>query len=125
MHADAGDQGAEKHVARRGHTWHIVAKRASVKAMPEGESKDAVKHIEHMKAAVCAKVEHPFRVVKRQFGYRKLRFKGPFKNTAQVLTPFASANSVDGATNFARIGGRGAPVRREMGSIRGESTARL
>jgi len=27
-----------------------------------------------MKAAVRSKVEHPFRVVKRQFGYQKVRF---------------------------------------------------
>lgn len=28
--------------------------------------------------------EHPFRVVKRQFGYQKVRFKGLLKNTAQI-----------------------------------------
>lgn len=50
--------------------------------MPEGELKDAVKHTEHMKSAVRSKVEHPFRVVKRQFGYQKVRFKGLAKNTA-------------------------------------------
>jgi IS5 family transposase len=37
-------------------------------------------------------VEHPFRVVKRQFGYQKVRFKGLFKNIAQVLTLFALSN---------------------------------
>jgi IS5 family transposase len=45
-----------------------------------------------MKAAVRAKVEHPFRGVKRQFGYQKVRFKGRFKNTSQVLTLFALSN---------------------------------
>lgn len=92
VYADAGYQGAEKRAAKRGRTWHIAAKRGSVKAMPEGELKDAVKHTEHMKAAVRSKVEHPFRVVKRQFGYQKARFKGLFKNTAQVLTLFALSN---------------------------------
>ena len=29
---------------------------------------------EHFKASVRAKVEHPFRVVKRQFGYTKVRY---------------------------------------------------
>ena len=38
-----------------------------------------------MKAAVRSKVEHPFRVIKRQFGYQKVRFKGLAKNTAQIL----------------------------------------
>ena len=89
VYADAGYQGGEKRAPKRGRTWHIVAKCGSVKAMPEGELKDAVKHTEHMKATVRSKVEHPFRVVKRQFGYQKVRFKGLIKNTAQILTPFA------------------------------------
>jgi IS5 family transposase len=92
VYADAGYQGAEKRVPKRGRTWYIAAKRGSVKAMPEGELKDAVKHTEHMKAAVRSKVEHPFRVVKRQFGYQKVRFKGLVKNTAQILTLFALSN---------------------------------
>jgi IS5 family transposase len=82
----------QKRAPKRGRTWFIAAKRGSVKAMPDGELKDAVKHTEYMKAAVRAKVEHPFRVMKRQFGYQKVRFKGLLKNTAQVLTLFALAN---------------------------------
>ena len=39
-----------------------------------------------------AKVEHPFRVIKRQFGYVKVRFKGLAKNTGQVLMLFALSN---------------------------------
>jgi IS5 family transposase len=38
---------------------------------------------------VRAKVEHPFRVIKRQFGYVKTRFRGLAKNTAQLTTLFA------------------------------------
>ena len=44
---------------------------------------------EHFKASVRAKVEHPFRVVKRQFGYVKVRYRGLAKNAAQVPTLFA------------------------------------
>jgi hypothetical protein len=47
---------------------------------------------EKRKAQVRAFVEHPFRIVKCVFGYRKVRFKGLLKNTAQVLTLFALAN---------------------------------
>ena len=83
VYADAGYQGAEKRAPKRGRTWYIASKRGGMKAIPEGELKDAVKHTEHMKAAVRSKVEHPFRVVKRQFGYQKVRFKGLLKNTAQ------------------------------------------
>ncbi|MFC3360338.1 transposase, partial [Azotobacter chroococcum] len=38
------------------------------------------------------KVEHPFRVIKRQFGYVKVRFRGLTKNTAQLVTLFALSN---------------------------------
>ncbi|SBV49546.1 IS1479 transposase [Xanthomonas bromi] len=38
---------------------------------------------------IRAKVEHRFRVIKRQFGYTKVRYRGLAKNTAQVLTLFA------------------------------------
>ena len=92
VYADAGYTGAEKRAPRRGRKWYIAAKRGAIKAMPEGELKEAVKHTEHMKAAVRSKVEHPFRVVKRQFGFQKVRFKGLVKNTAQILTLFALSN---------------------------------
>ncbi len=42
------------------------------------------------KAQTRAKVEHPFRVIKRQFGYTKVRFRG--LNTAQLVTLFALSN---------------------------------
>lgn len=39
-----------------------------------------------------AKVEHAFRVVKRQFGHTKVRYRGLAKNTAQLHTLFALTN---------------------------------
>ena len=47
---------------------------------------------ERGKASVRAKVEHPFRVIKRQFGLLKVRFRGLAKNTAHVVTLFALSN---------------------------------
>jgi transposase, IS5 family len=41
---------------------------------------------------VRAKVEHVFRVIKCQFGYRKVRYCGLFKNTAQMFSLMALAN---------------------------------
>jgi anti-sigma factor RsiW len=41
---------------------------------------------------VRAKVEHPFRVIKRQFGLAKVRFRGLAKNTAHVVTLFGLSN---------------------------------
>ncbi|WP_248916991.1 transposase, partial [Pseudomonas moorei] len=49
----------------------------------------AKRKIEYCKAQTRAKVERPFRVIKRQFGYVKVRFRGLMKNTAQLTTLFA------------------------------------
>jgi IS5 family transposase len=48
--------------------------------------------IERLKAGVRARVEHPFRVIKRQFGYTKTRYRGLMKNTAQITILFALSN---------------------------------
>ena len=48
--------------------------------------------VEKMKASIRAKVEHPFRVLKRQFGFTKVRYRGLAKNTAQIITLFALSN---------------------------------
>jgi IS5 family transposase len=47
---------------------------------------------EQMKASVRAKVEHPFRVIKCQFGFTKVRYRGLAKNTAHLTTLFALSN---------------------------------
>ena len=41
---------------------------------------------------VRAKVEHVFQVLKCQFGYRKVRYRGIAKNGAQVFVLLALAN---------------------------------
>jgi IS5 family transposase len=47
---------------------------------------------EQLKASVRAKVEHPFRVVKQQFGHAKVRYRGLAKNTARLTMLFALSN---------------------------------
>ena len=90
---DAGYIGAEKHApAKRGRKWHIAAKRSKVKAIEDEVLRDLTEQIEHLKASIRAAVEHPFRVVKRQFGHVKARYRGLAKNGAQVLTLFALSN---------------------------------
>ena len=39
-----------------------------------------------------ARVEHVFRVIKRQFGYTKVRYKGIAKNAAQVFSLIGLTN---------------------------------
>lgn len=73
--------------------WQIAARRSTYKKLSKRSALyKAKRKIEKAKAQVRAKVEHPFRVIKRQFGYVKTRFRGLAKNTAQLVTLFALSN---------------------------------
>lgn len=48
--------------------------------------------IEHAKSSVRCKVEHPFRIIKCLFGYRKVAYKGLAKNESRLYMLFTSAN---------------------------------
>ena len=90
--ADSGYRGAPARVDRDGLQWHIAARPSDIAKLPEGRKKTSVTKRERRKASVRAKVEHPFRVIKRQFGLTKVRFRGLIKNTAHVVTLFALSN---------------------------------
>ena len=90
--ADSGYRGANKRVRREYLQWHIAGRPSDIARMPEGRAKRRVQKQEHDKASVRAKVEHPYRVIKRQFGLAKVRFKGLAKNTAHVITLFTLSN---------------------------------
>ena len=70
----------------------IAKKPSTVRAKKNKRERRQDKRWERHKASVRAKVEHPFRVVKRQFGYIKVRYRGLAKNAAQVLMLFALSN---------------------------------
>ena len=59
---------------------------------PEYTGENWDKIIEHQKSSVRCKVEHPFLIVKRQFGYCKAAYKGLKKNLTRFFMLFASAN---------------------------------
>jgi IS5 family transposase len=90
--ADSGYRGAPSRVGREDLQWHIAARPSDIAKLPEGRAKTKVRKAEHRKASVRAKVEHPFRVIKRHFGLVKVRFRGLAKNTAHVVTLFALSN---------------------------------
>ena len=90
--ADSGYRGAQTRVDRDDLQWHIAARPSDIAKLPEGRVKARVQKEEYRKASVRAKVEHPFRVIKRQFGLVKVRFRGLAKNTAHVVTLFALSN---------------------------------
>jgi len=90
---DAGYQGAHKRAESTLKNWHIAMRPGKRKALDLNDPRDAIcNEIERLKASVRAKAEHPFRVIKRQFGFTKVRYRGLAKNTAQLTTLFALSN---------------------------------
>lgn len=55
-------------------------------------ARSALERIEKRKASIRAKVEHQFRVLKRQFAMTKVRVRGLAKNTAHLITLFTLSN---------------------------------
>jgi IS5 family transposase len=90
---DAGYQGVHKRPEAQGPTWHVAMRPGKRRKLnPLIEPDFVAERVEKMKASIRAKVEHPFRVIKRQFGFTKVRYRGLAKNTAQVVTLFALSN---------------------------------
>ena len=94
VHGDAGYVGAEKRDENQNTavTWHIAMRPGTRRALPNTPLGQILEKLEYAKARIRAKVEHPFRIVKRQFGYLKTRYSGMAKNSAQIVTLFALAN---------------------------------
>ena len=93
--ADSGYQG----VGKRAETqdikthWHVAIRPGKRKLLDKSTPMGAIQdQLERAKARIRAKVEHPFRVIKRQFGHVKVRYRGLAKNTAQLHTLFALSN---------------------------------
>lgn len=91
---DAGYQGVEKREENLelSVTWHVAMRPGKRKALPKTTEGELLEKIEHTKASIRAKVEHPFHVVKNLFRHRKTRYKGLAKNTAQLFSLFGFAN---------------------------------
>jgi transposase, IS5 family len=92
---DAGYTGAEKRDELKDLdvNWGIAMKRGKLKAVPEDSLVgQLLRKLESVKASIRSKVEHPFHIVKNLFHYKKVRYKGLAKNTAQLHTLFALAN---------------------------------
>ncbi|HHZ46132.1 transposase, partial [Xanthomonas vasicola] len=72
--------------------FFIAARPSTIQGIGSKRERAREQRWEHFKASVRAKVEHPFRVIKRQFGYTKVRYRGLAKNTTHVLTLLALSN---------------------------------
>ena len=93
--ADAGYQGADKRPdANSSVRWQVAMRPGKRRKLNKVNTPiDAlVDKIEKLKAGIRAKVEHPFRMLKRQVGYVKVRYRGLKKNTLQLKTLLALSN---------------------------------
>ena len=94
---DAGYTGVEKREELKDLDidWQVAMKRGKLKALPEDSQLGQLwRKLETVKARIRSKVEHPFHIVKNLFHFRKVRYKGLAKNTAQLYTLFGLANLV-------------------------------
>jgi IS5 family transposase len=93
-YGDAGYQGIHKRPdVKSGVRWHVAMSPGKRRALDKSDPLDQLTdQVEKAKAGIKAKVEHPFRVIKRQFGYVKTRYRGLKKNTGQLITLFAPSN---------------------------------
>lgn len=93
--ADAGYQGVGKREEAQGLTvdWHIAMRPGQRAALDLSSALAAkIEQVEQIKASIRAKVEHPFRLIKQQFGHAKVRYRGLAKNTARLQVMFALGN---------------------------------
>jgi transposase, IS5 family len=86
VYGDAGYQGIAKRPEMAGTAAEFrvamrPGKRRALPDTPDGRLQDL---IEAAKAHVRAKVEHPFRVIKQQFGFQKTGLRGLAKNSCKI-----------------------------------------
>lgn len=104
-YADSGYQGVPKRPEITGDpdlsriAWRVAARKSKLKSMPVHD-----RQVESRKASVRAKVEHPFLVIKRDFGFTKTRYRGIAKNQNHLNVLFASANWLMRARAVALMG---------------------
>ncbi len=95
--ADSGYRGADNREKLKEveADWHIAEIPSKVKELKKHPRINKVQlKTEYLKASIRAKVEHPFRIIKCQFGFTKARYRGLMKNDSKLAMLFALANVV-------------------------------
>ena len=73
--------------------WHVAMRPGKRAALDNKQPLGAmIDEVERIKASIHAKVEHAFRVIKRQLGCERVRYRELRKNTAQLTALFALCN---------------------------------
>jgi IS5 family transposase len=70
----------------------------------------SIRTLEHQSHIIRAKVEHQFRVIKCQFDHCKVRYRGIFQNTSQLMVIFAQSNLCIGTQTNSGVAGMNAPT---------------
>ncbi len=95
-YADAGYRGVARREEVRSDPhlskvdWRVAMGPSKLRALSPARWADRGE--ERRKASVRARAEHPYQIVKRVFGYAKVRYRGIAKNASRILTLLASAN---------------------------------
>ena len=100
VYGDSGYLNIEEHLdsisedQKSGLTFRINVRPSSIKMSPKYNGIRWDENIENRKSSTRCKVEHPFLIVKQQFGYNKTAYKGIAKNMNRFNILFACANLV-------------------------------
>ena len=86
VYGDAGYQGIEKRpeISDKRITFRVAMRPGKRRALPNTQDGRLQDLVETAKAHIRAKVEHPFRVIKEQFCFRKTRLRGMAKTIARL-----------------------------------------
>ena len=92
--ADAGYQGIAKRpeMAGKSTEFRVAMRPGKRRALPDTPDGRLADLVETAKAHIRAKGEHPFRVIKQQFGFQKTRLRGMVKNRCKVNVLAALTN---------------------------------
>jgi IS5 family transposase len=98
-YGDSGYVGIEKREEIKNDTkkskidYRINCRPGAMRRDPMSITNQWARKIESRKSSVRSKVEHVFRIVKRQFGFTKVVYRGIIKNLNRLFALFASANA--------------------------------
>jgi IS5 family transposase len=99
VYGDSGYLGIEKReeikndVNKSKIEYRINCRLGAMRRNPMNISNQWALKIESRKSSVRSKVEHAFRIVKRQFGFTKVVYRGIGKNLSRLFALFASTNA--------------------------------
>ena len=106
VYGDAGYQGLQKREEMEGKEVEcgIAMRAGNRRRLPATAEGELLRWVERAKAHIRAKVEHPFRVIKEQFGFCRTRLRGMCKNHCKVTVLAALANLVLAKKRLLRLG---------------------